>query len=70
MLHQLTLFHKEDLKILFDVIFLDPPYEKGLIDEALEGIAKFNLLKENGIISFNKLNFAIPSNASSINPFS
>ncbi|MEB7810335.1 16S rRNA (guanine(966)-N(2))-methyltransferase RsmD [Staphylococcus xylosus] len=36
--------------IQFDVIFLDPPYEKGLIDEALEGIAKFNLLKENGII--------------------
>src|SRR5699024_12048958 len=34
----------------FDVIFLDPPYEKGLIDEALDGIAKFNLLKENGII--------------------
>ncbi|MCE5033021.1 16S rRNA (guanine(966)-N(2))-methyltransferase RsmD [Staphylococcus cohnii] len=34
----------------FDVIFLDPPYDKGLIDEALEGIIKFNLLKENGII--------------------
>jgi 16S rRNA G966 N2-methylase RsmD len=59
---------------------LHQSYEKGLIDEALEGIAKFNLLKENGIIvcefkhhepfSFNKLNFAIPSNASSINPFS
>jgi len=37
-------------EIQFDVIFLDPPYEKGLIDEALEGIAKFNLLKESGII--------------------
>ncbi|OEK66360.1 16S rRNA (guanine(966)-N(2))-methyltransferase RsmD [Staphylococcus equorum] len=36
--------------IQFDVIFLDPPYEKGLIDEALEEIAKFNLLKESGII--------------------
>ena len=34
----------------FDVIFLDPPYDKGLIDEALDGIIKFNLLKENGII--------------------
>ena len=33
----------------FDVIFLDPPYDKGLIDEALDGIIKFNLLKENGI---------------------
>lgn len=37
-------------EIQFDVIFLDPPYEKGMIDEALDGIAKFNLLKENGII--------------------
>ena len=37
-------------EIQFDVIFLDPPYEKGLIDDALEQIAKFNLLKENGII--------------------
>src|SRR5699024_8779264 len=37
-------------EIQFDVIFLDPPYNKGLIDEALEGIIKFYLLKENGII--------------------
>ncbi|WP_145395387.1 16S rRNA (guanine(966)-N(2))-methyltransferase RsmD [Staphylococcus cohnii] len=37
-------------EIKFDVIFLDPPYNKGLIDEALDGIIKFNLLKENGII--------------------
>ncbi|WP_251516175.1 MULTISPECIES: 16S rRNA (guanine(966)-N(2))-methyltransferase RsmD [Staphylococcus] len=36
--------------IQFDIIFLDPPYEKGLIDFALEGIAKFDLLKKNGII--------------------
>ncbi|MCU5745691.1 16S rRNA (guanine(966)-N(2))-methyltransferase RsmD [Staphylococcus sp. SQ8-PEA] len=34
----------------FDVIFLDPPYEKGLIDESLEAIASFDLLKETGII--------------------
>lgn len=34
----------------FDVIFLDPPYEKGLIDEVLEAIASFDLLKESGII--------------------
>ena len=36
--------------IQFDYIFLDPPYKKGLIDEALKSIAEFNLLKENGII--------------------
>ena len=37
-------------EIQFDYIFLDPPYNKGLIDKALEQIAEFNLLKENGII--------------------
>ena len=36
--------------IQFDVIFLDPPYNKGLIDKALKLISEFNLLKENGII--------------------
>ncbi|HHO6276665.1 TPA: 16S rRNA (guanine(966)-N(2))-methyltransferase RsmD [Staphylococcus aureus] len=36
--------------IQFDVIFLDPPYNKGLIDKALKQISEFNLLKENGII--------------------
>ena len=33
-------------EIQFDYIFLDPPYNKGLIDKALEQIAEFNLLKE------------------------
>ena len=37
-------------EIQFDVIFLDPPYNKGLINEAISRIAEFNLLKENGII--------------------
>lgn len=36
--------------IQFDVIFLDPPYDKGLIDKALEQIKAFDLLKNNGII--------------------
>ena len=40
----------QGLDLTFDIIFLDPPYDKGLIDEALDGIIKFNLLKENGII--------------------
>lgn len=34
----------------FDVIFLDPPYNKGLIEPVLEGISKNGLLSENGII--------------------
>ena len=37
-------------EVQFDVIFLDPPYNKGLINEAISRIAEFNLLKENGII--------------------
>ncbi len=37
-------------EIQFDIILLDPPYKKGLIDEAIERISEFNLLKENGII--------------------
>ena len=32
------------------MLFLDPPYNKGLINEAISRIAEFNLLKENGII--------------------
>ncbi|MGV3041624.1 16S rRNA (guanine(966)-N(2))-methyltransferase RsmD [Staphylococcus rostri] len=37
-------------EIQFDIIFLDPPYDKGLIDKALEQIHTFDLLKNNGII--------------------
>lgn len=33
----------------FDIIFLDPPYNKGLIEPALEGISRYGILSENGI---------------------
>ncbi|MBI5974496.1 16S rRNA (guanine(966)-N(2))-methyltransferase RsmD [Staphylococcus canis] len=36
--------------VQFDIIFLDPPYEKGLIDKALVKIGEFDLLKNDGII--------------------
>ncbi|WP_427338566.1 16S rRNA (guanine(966)-N(2))-methyltransferase RsmD [Caloranaerobacter sp. DY30410] len=36
--------------IKFDYIFMDPPYEKGLVIPTLEIIAAENLLKEEGII--------------------
>ena len=36
--------------IQFDIIFLDPPYNKGLIDQVLARIHEFDLLKNNGII--------------------
>ena len=34
----------------FDLIFLDPPYHKGLVDEALRGIAAGDLLADGGRI--------------------
>ncbi len=37
-------------KAPFDLIFLDPPYKKNLIPEAIELIMKHNLLAEDGLI--------------------
>lgn len=34
----------------FDIIFLDPPYHKLLINDAIKTIIELNLLKEDGII--------------------
>lgn len=34
----------------FDIVFLDPPYGKGMIQNALQLISQFDLLCENGII--------------------
>ena len=36
--------------IKFDIIFLDPPYKLNLINECLDKIVEYNLLKENGIV--------------------
>ena len=34
----------------FDIIFLDPPYNKGLIEKALGTAAEYGILSEDGII--------------------
>lgn len=34
----------------FDLIFLDPPYHSGLLEQALEGIAAFDICRGHGII--------------------
>lgn len=34
----------------FDLIFLDPPYALGLIDDALRLIGEYNLLSEGGLV--------------------
>lgn len=40
----------DNTKSKFDVIFLDPPYNKGFIEPVLEKIAQKGLLSEDGII--------------------
>lgn len=42
--------YMERAKEKFDVIFLDPPYNKNFIEPVLECIVKNNLLNEDGIV--------------------
>lgn len=37
-------------ELIFDYIFIDPPYEKGLIKTSLEKISEKDILKEDGLI--------------------
>ncbi len=34
----------------FDVVFLDPPYNSGLLEKSLEQLTRFDILREHGII--------------------
>ena len=34
----------------FDIVFLDPPYDTGLLDKALANVVQFDILAEGGII--------------------
>lgn len=34
----------------FDIVFLDPPYKKGLVKNAVEKIIEFDMLTDNGIV--------------------
>ncbi len=47
----------------FDLIFLDPPYNKGLLTQAIRLIHQKNLLSENGIIvAESELDGEVPPN--------
>lgn len=47
----------------FDIIFLDPPYSKGLIDESLELIYNYKLVVEDGLIVAEKhIEDVVPDN--------
>ncbi len=48
-LESMKKFAKENIK--FDLIFLDPPYYKGLYEKILTKIQEFDLLKEDGFIT-------------------
>lgn len=37
-------------KLKYDIIFLDPPYGKGLVEEAIKKINSLELLSEDGVI--------------------
>ena len=39
-----------NLREKYDLVFLDPPYEAGLLEPALEHIARFDILNPHGII--------------------
>lgn len=39
-----------DGSLQFDIIFLDPPYDKGLEEKAISQIFNYNLLKKDGLI--------------------
>lgn len=46
----------------FDIIFLDPPYDSGILDQILEKIIQFDILSEGGIIICEtKKETALPS---------
>ena len=41
----------EEIKeVKFDIIFIDPPYNRGLGIKAIERISSYNLLKTNGVL--------------------
>lgn len=41
-------FHKDNIK--FDYIFMDPPYNKGIIEKMLQQLEKYNIIQDGGLI--------------------
>ena len=49
----------------FDVVFLDPPYQSGLLEKSLKALTRFDILREHGIIVCESgTEWAVPSLAS------
>ncbi len=43
---------KEVRNVSFDIIYVDPPYNKGMGQKAVETISSYDLLKKNGVLVF------------------
>ena len=43
---------KQVRNVSFDIIYVDPPYNKGLGQNAVETISSYNILKKNGVLIF------------------
>jgi len=56
-LEALQYFKKQNKK--FDIIFLDPPYQKNLLNTCIEKIEEFDLLNEDGIIVLEYENYDV-----------
>lgn len=41
-------FEKQGLK--FDIIFLDPPYNKGIVQKILQQLEKYNIMQDEGLV--------------------
>lgn len=41
-------FENKDLK--FDIIFLDPPYNKGIVQKILQQLEKYNIMQSEGVV--------------------
>lgn len=58
----IKIFHSDAMDALngfagnqtFDIIYLDPPYNKGIYQSALKKIGKINILSEDGIIAVER----------------
>lgn len=45
-----ALFYFKNKNLLFDIIFLDPPYQTNYIEKSIQKALELDLLKKNGII--------------------
>ena len=50
LIHSDTVSYLNSADMQFDIIFMDPPYNKGHIPKVLESIQKNKALKNNGIV--------------------